>query len=72
MYFLLDCGSLPTIDNGQSALDDATNSTYGASASVICDTGFETNTSVILCLASGEWDNSTCTPKGLLDKNHIV
>ena len=53
-------------------LDDSGNTTYGASASVNCDSGFETVTPTILCLDSGDWENATCIAKGTVQLYTIV
>ncbi|XP_053398252.1 sushi, von Willebrand factor type A, EGF and pentraxin domain-containing protein 1-like [Mercenaria mercenaria] len=58
---LIDCGPLTAIINGESVLGDTTNSTYGATATVTCDTGYIANTTNITCLASGKWEVAKCS-----------
>ncbi|XP_053378736.1 uncharacterized protein LOC123527322 [Mercenaria mercenaria] len=45
-----ECGVLPNITDGTLTLVDATNSSYGATAGVVCNTGYETNTPTVACL----------------------
>ncbi|XP_060578444.1 sushi, von Willebrand factor type A, EGF and pentraxin domain-containing protein 1-like [Ruditapes philippinarum] len=60
---LIDCGHLPVIQFGQINIDGVGNTTYGSSATVLCDTGFETNQTKLFCQTSGEWQTSICKPK---------
>jgi hypothetical protein len=63
-YFDLDCNTPDTINNGSIQLDVSDSTTYGSTASVSCDTGFDRSRASISCLASGEWQNATCTIRG--------
>ncbi|XP_053398283.1 neurogenic locus Notch protein-like [Mercenaria mercenaria] len=56
-----DCEPLTAILNGESVLYDTTNSTFGATATVTCDTGYIANTTNITCLASGKWEVAKCS-----------
>ncbi|XP_060554933.1 sushi, von Willebrand factor type A, EGF and pentraxin domain-containing protein 1-like isoform X2 [Ruditapes philippinarum] len=56
-----DCNTPNTINNGSIQLDVSDSTTYGSTASVSCDTGFDRSRASISCLASGEWQNATCT-----------
>lgn len=61
---LEDCGQSPVIPYGQSSPIDYRNTTYGASARVICQTGYESSVSIILCQSTGVWQAAVCRPKG--------
>ncbi|XP_053404099.1 membrane cofactor protein-like [Mercenaria mercenaria] len=54
----IDCGEVPYIDNGNTALVDSNNSTYRAQAIVNCDPGYSADKSYIKCLSSGNWDDN--------------
>ncbi|XP_060565890.1 sushi, von Willebrand factor type A, EGF and pentraxin domain-containing protein 1-like [Ruditapes philippinarum] len=60
---LKDCGSVENIKNGKLNLDDATKSTMGATATVVCDPGYKANQDKIKCLKSGKWGKSSCEIK---------
>ncbi|XP_045162277.2 uncharacterized protein LOC123527074 isoform X2 [Mercenaria mercenaria] len=57
------CGDVPVIANGNIELSNVNDSSYEAAANVICDSGYETNTSTINCLANGTWPDPVCTEK---------
>ncbi|XP_053400559.1 sushi, von Willebrand factor type A, EGF and pentraxin domain-containing protein 1-like [Mercenaria mercenaria] len=59
----IDCGPVPEISFGTTKLIDEFNTTYGASAYLTCDTGFETNVSNITCQSSGLWETAVCKAK---------
>ncbi|XP_053381189.1 uncharacterized protein LOC123561349 [Mercenaria mercenaria] len=59
------CGDVPVIANGNIQLSNVNNSSYGAAANVTCDSGYETNTPTINCLANGTWPAPVCTEKVL-------
>ncbi|KAL4233049.1 CUB and sushi domain-containing protein 1 [Mactra antiquata] len=54
-----DCGE-PNITNGNVNLGFDNITTYGATASVTCDTGYKATNETIVCLHSGIWDNTSC------------
>ncbi|XP_053389035.1 uncharacterized protein LOC128552063 isoform X2 [Mercenaria mercenaria] len=57
------CGDVPVIANGNVELSNVNDSSYEAAANVICDSGYETNTPTINCLANGTWPDPVCTEK---------
>ncbi|XP_053397667.1 natural killer cells antigen CD94-like [Mercenaria mercenaria] len=57
---LLDCGTLPAITNGNITLDDSTNTTVGATATVDCDVGYNPTTTIMTCLDTGQWESADC------------
>ncbi|XP_060573656.1 sushi, von Willebrand factor type A, EGF and pentraxin domain-containing protein 1-like [Ruditapes philippinarum] len=59
----IDCGQLPSITNGTATLDVPSTSTFGATASVDCTTGYEASKSTISCKENGKWNKATCTIK---------
>ena len=64
-----DCGSLTTPGNGSVQLTVAGTTTYGATATQSCNTGFDlTGVTTITCGADGNWSDPaiTCTIKGNL------
>jgi len=61
---LTDCGTLPTIDNGAYVLVDSSNTTYGAPASVHCNTGYNSSIDVITCTENGTWSDAQCLAVG--------
>jgi hypothetical protein len=65
LYISKDCGHVPVIQFGKINIDGVRNTTYGSSATVLCDTGYETNRTEIFCQTSGEWQTSICKPKGI-------
>ncbi|XP_052808065.1 sushi, von Willebrand factor type A, EGF and pentraxin domain-containing protein 1-like, partial [Mya arenaria] len=58
-----DCGSVETISNGQIDLNDPSNMTYGASANVTCESGFDASIDQVTCLSNGSWSEASCLPK---------
>ncbi|XP_053403087.1 uncharacterized protein LOC128558234 [Mercenaria mercenaria] len=54
---IIDCGQIPSIDNGQLYLLDSSNTSFGAVANVTCDTDYVANTPNISCLETGFWDD---------------
>ncbi|XP_053404098.1 sushi, von Willebrand factor type A, EGF and pentraxin domain-containing protein 1-like [Mercenaria mercenaria] len=54
---VIDCGQIPTIENGRLYLLDNSNSSFGAVANVTCDTGYVANTPNVSCLETGFWDD---------------
>ena len=61
---LADCGAVATQPNGQINLEDAVNTTFGATANVTCDSGFDASTNQVTCLSNGSWSWAACLPKG--------
>ena len=62
-----DCGSLTTPGNGSVQLTVAGTTTYRATATQSCNTGFDLSGVVnVTCGADGNWSDSaiTCTIKG--------
>jgi hypothetical protein len=39
-------------------------STFGATATVTCETGYQRNKPKISCQANGMWEQATCQPVG--------
>jgi len=63
-YCYLDCGTLPTLDNGGYVLVDSSNTTYGAAANVTCDTGYNSIIDTIICTVKGTWSTAICLAVG--------
>ncbi|KAH3726521.1 hypothetical protein DPMN_052388 [Dreissena polymorpha] len=59
-----DCGTIPAIINGKYTLWNTSKTTYGSLAHVTCDTGYESNVTLIMCRANASWENAICNPKG--------
>ncbi|KAL4220798.1 hypothetical protein ACF0H5_019066 [Mactra antiquata] len=57
----IDCGSLPSLSNGNYAPTGG--SSYGSTANVNCNTGYDRNTTVISCMEEGVWGAGSCTIK---------
>ena len=74
-YYLLYCGDkLPWPENGMSKLDVEGSTTYGATATQSCKTGYTpSGTTTLSCLETGLWGdpNLTCTIKGSFVLNGI-
>jgi hypothetical protein len=64
LVFYLDCGNVPSVLNGRIELNEDGNTSYGALAEVICDTGYNKSRDIIECHNTGEWDKPTCDLKG--------
>ena len=60
-----DCGNLPNIDSGTIKLVEEDLTTFRANATVECVNGYETENETIACLASGTWQSTSCTIKGI-------
>ncbi|XP_052810469.1 uncharacterized protein LOC128238517 isoform X2 [Mya arenaria] len=58
-----DCGPVETIPNGQIDLNDSSNTTYGASANVTCNSGYDASIDQVTCLSNGSWSEASCLPK---------
>jgi hypothetical protein len=58
-----DCGPPSIVSNGQL---NVTATTYGSTASLVCDNGYDGNKETISCLDTGSWEKPTCTIKGML------
>ncbi|XP_053379254.1 uncharacterized protein LOC123528183 isoform X2 [Mercenaria mercenaria] len=54
-----DCGPVPSIQHGYVDLRDDGNTSYGATAEVICDSGYKSTTREIVCPFTGIWENVT-------------
>ena len=61
--FKLDCGNNITVSDGSATFDTTT---FGSTANVTCNTGYDANKASIQCLSTGAWDVATCTIKGIL------
>jgi hypothetical protein len=57
-----DCGNPQDIIDGNLLL--LSNTTYGSSANVDCDEGFESNKQIISCQGNGLWEIASCIRKG--------
>ncbi|XP_053400560.1 sushi, von Willebrand factor type A, EGF and pentraxin domain-containing protein 1-like [Mercenaria mercenaria] len=57
---IFQTGPVPVVPFGRVSLIDDGNTTYGASANVICEAGFETNDLKIKCQRSGIWQTALC------------
>ncbi|XP_053378091.1 sushi, von Willebrand factor type A, EGF and pentraxin domain-containing protein 1-like isoform X2 [Mercenaria mercenaria] len=57
-----DCGTLPSISDGSMRLDSTT-TTFGSTATVSCNVGYDPSVATIRCQASGAWDLAACTIK---------
>ena len=69
LFIPQDCGSLTTPGNGTVKLTEAGTTTYGATATQSCNTGFDLSGVVnITCGADGNWSDPavTCIIKGNL------
>ncbi|XP_052222293.1 CUB and sushi domain-containing protein 1-like isoform X5 [Dreissena polymorpha] len=60
---ILDCGATPAILNGAYTPLNTTNTTYVLQANVICDAGYESNISKIICQANAKWSTANCVAK---------
>jgi len=60
----IDCGTLPTLDNGGYVLVDSSNTTYGAPANVQCNTGYNSSIEAITCTENGTWSTTQCLAVG--------
>ena len=58
--FVSDCGHPVNISNGYISVNSTT---FGAIASVHCDTGYETSNTTITCQDTGVWSTSMCIIK---------
>jgi hypothetical protein len=68
-----DCGVVENISNGKINLDDASTSTMGATATVVCDPGYTASHEKIKCLKTGNWGKSRCKIKGTFqNKTYII
>ena len=75
LFILLDCGSPNSPGNGTVELTDAGTTTYGATATQSCNTGFYlTGVTNITCGADGSWSEAavTCTFSTFKGNLHIV
>ena len=61
---IIDCGPVPSLDNGAFILYNVSNTTYGAAAEVVCNTGHNASDANITCMEHGLWSNVTCEPVG--------
>jgi hypothetical protein len=52
------------IANGTVKLDSSGETTYRTTATITCDTGFETSDDSISCQADGSWEEASCKIKG--------
>ncbi|XP_053376929.1 brevican core protein-like [Mercenaria mercenaria] len=59
---IVDCGTLPSISDGSVRLDSTT-TTFGSTATVSCNVGYDPSVATIRCQASGAWDLAACTIK---------
>ena len=68
LYFPEDCKGPPQPNNGQVKLIYPGVTTYGATASVSCNIGFEhSGNEIIWCRADGAWTiPATCNFKGIV------
>jgi hypothetical protein len=56
----LDCSVAPKVSNGNVALLEEENTTYGALAEITCETGYNFSVPTIQCRDTGIWDTATC------------
>ena len=68
-YFILDCGTPPTLTHGSVDPDVVGVTTYGATATQVCNIGYSHSSSQatsLSCLATGIWQpvTITCLIKG--------
>lgn len=59
-----DCSGLYSIANGTLQLTTKGKTTYGSTATVLCETGFTPSETEITCTANEEWENATCKING--------
>ena len=65
LYFTdIDCGNVPTLNNGNFVLNNLTDTTYGAKAAVKCDAGYLASVDVITCTINGTWTHAICRDIG--------
>ncbi|XP_060560780.1 sushi, von Willebrand factor type A, EGF and pentraxin domain-containing protein 1-like [Ruditapes philippinarum] len=57
---LIDCGTVPQLDNGNVVLKVDGLSSYGTEAVVTCEQGYNTTSETIQCLDTGKWDKTSC------------
>ncbi|XP_053390084.1 P-selectin-like, partial [Mercenaria mercenaria] len=56
------CDGAPSVSDGTVSLTSTT-TTFGSTASVNCDSGYDSSADTITCQASGVWQTPTCTIK---------
>ena len=66
-----DCGSIFSITDGTAVLD-AASTTFGSTAKVICNIGYETNKVEIKCQETGAWETAVCVKKGRVSDDSIL
>ncbi|XP_053389048.1 CUB and sushi domain-containing protein 3-like [Mercenaria mercenaria] len=57
-----DCGTSFVMNYGNAMLNEVSNSTYGATATVTCDHGYTATKETITCAETGSWDTAECKP----------
>jgi hypothetical protein len=62
---ITDCGKPQKIKDGKATPDNKVNTTVGATASIRCKPGFESDRKSITCLKTGKWEKATCSDIGL-------
>jgi hypothetical protein len=66
LKYISDCRQPRTIDNGNIQVIGKT--TYLSKATVSCDIGYDLTpvSASIMCKADGEWEDASCTIKGVV------
>jgi hypothetical protein len=68
LIIVLDCGSIPNLDNGKLTLTTAGKTQKGATARVSCNKGYTKTDDIITCLNTGKWQNTSCDIVGKIKK----
>jgi len=69
---LIDCGNVPAASHGHYELTFDPISTVGSTANLICNPGYSPQEIMIVCLESGNWNESTCERQGNRNRSYHV
>lgn len=64
VFFVVDCGRLPALANGNYTLTNINDTSFEATAAVTCDPGYQSDVQIINCLSSGNWNETVCYKQG--------
>ena len=73
-YYLHDigCSNSSDMDNGDITLHDSSNTSYGATADVKCNTGYISSVDIVTCTINETWSFASCSVVGMYSKWHKV
>ncbi|XP_053396028.1 sushi, von Willebrand factor type A, EGF and pentraxin domain-containing protein 1-like [Mercenaria mercenaria] len=60
---IIDCGQPPLILHGIISVSSDSDTSYGSTARVDCDTGYKTDKHNVVCKETGSWEISVCKRK---------